>query len=163
MHRFRHLLAAGLVALATFASGDGLSAQELMGTRVVDAAGIRAAEGPEGTIRTYFDAPTSTLLNLGLRATTLEPGATPHPTRPHSRTNESILLVENGTLEVMIDDQTQTVLAGSAVLLGPNQWHALRNPGPDPVTFYEIAWSSPGMNGEPGYPEESVNWRRRRQ
>ena len=144
---------------------SGLAAQELMGTRVVEAEELRVATGAEGTIRTYFDAPTSTLLNLGLRSTTLEPGDSPHPTRPHSRVTESLLLVETGSLFVRLNETSdfEAVEAGAAVLLGPNQWHEIRNAGPAPVTFYEFAWTSPGMNGEPDYPEAAVNWRRPRQ
>jgi mannose-6-phosphate isomerase-like protein (cupin superfamily) len=152
------------VTLALFDPGDG-AAQELMGTRIVEPADLRVATGVEGTIRTYFDAPTSTLLNLGLRSTILEPGATPHPTRPHSRVTESLLLVETGTLAVRLSEtaEFEEVEAGAAVLLGPNQWHEIRNAASTPVTFFEFAWTSPGMNGEPDYPEEAVNWRRPRQ
>jgi mannose-6-phosphate isomerase-like protein (cupin superfamily) len=136
-----------------------------MGTRVVEGGDLRVATGAEGTVRTYFDAPTSTLLNLGLRSTTLEPGETPHPTRPYSRVTESLLLVEAGTLAVRLTENSdfEAVETGAAVLLGPNQWHEIRNAGSTPVTFYEFAWTSPGMNGEPDYPEEAVNWRRPRQ
>lgn len=138
---------------------------ELMGTRVVKAEDLRAVEGVEGTIRTYFDAPTSTLLNLGMRAATLPPGATPHPTRPHARSTETILLVKEGTLEIRLDERserTERLEEGSVVFMAPHQWHSLHNPGAVPATYYEIAWTSPGMNGEPEYPQDAVNWRRRR-
>ncbi len=152
----------GVVLLLSMYSVRPVSAQELMGTRVVAAERLRETNGPEGTIRTYFDAPTSTLLNLGLRVSTLAPGDSPHPTRPHSRPTESVLLVQTGTLEVQFTDSTYVVAPGGAVLLGPNEWHSLRVAGTAPVTFFEFAWTSPGMNGEPEYPEEAVNWRRRR-
>lgn len=139
---------------------------ELMGTRVVKAAELRPVTGAQGTIRTYFDAPTSTLLNLGMRTTTLDPGDTPHPTRPYSRAIEGIILVQEGTLEVQLDAQnggrTERLDPGSAIFLAPNQWHSLRNTGTGPVTFVELQWTSPGMNGEPSYPQVDVNWRRPR-
>ena len=156
------LFAASMAALLTTYNARPASAQELMGTRIVSAENLRETTGTEGVIRTYFDAPTSTLLNLGLRVSTLAPGASPHPTRPHARPTESVLLVQTGTLEVQLADSTYVVAAGGAVLLGPNEWHSLRSAGSEPVTYYEFAWTSPGMNGEPEYPEEAVNWRRRR-
>lgn len=137
-------------ALAGTAALAGV-AKELMGTRVVHWSETRPAGSGDVTWRVYFDAPTSTLLNLGLRATTLAPGATPHPVRPHSRPIESVLIVKEGTLEVTLGDRDPKVVRlepGSAVFLSSNQWHALRNPGKTPVTYYELDWISPGMNGE---------------
>lgn len=167
--RTRNTLAIGFAIGAAVALGARelpAAWDELMGTRVVKASELRPITGAQGTLRTYFDAPTSTLLNLGMRTVTLEPGATPHPTRPYSRAIEGIILVHQGTLEVRLDEQrndrTERLEAGSAVFLAPNQWHALRNAGQTPVTFYELQWTSPGMNGEPEYPQTDVNWRRPR-
>src|SRR5690606_30479009 len=115
------LLVVGLAALSPAAD-----AQELMGTRIVSPDDLRVVESPEGTIRTYFDAPTSTLINLGLRVTVLDPGETPHPIRPHSRATESMLLVHEGSLQVRLDDATdatEILSPGTVLLLGPNQWH----------------------------------------
>ena len=136
---------------------------ELMGTRIVRAADLRPVEGQEGEMQLYFQAPTSTLLNLGLRRMTMEPGMTPHPARPHTQPMETVVVVEQGVLDVQLanDDPTvERLEAGSAIFLGPNQWHTFRNNGNEPVVFLEMAWTSPGMNGEPEYPENIVNWRR---
>ena len=136
---------------------------ELMGTRIVKASELRTVDGQEGQMQLYFQAPTSTLLNLGLRKMTIEPGATPHPARPHSQPVETVLVVESGVMEVQLkegDPTTDRLEAGSALFLAPNQWHTIRNGGSEPLTFLEMAWTSPGMNGEPDYPESAVNWRR---
>lgn len=136
---------------------------ELMGTRIVRASELRTVEGEEGAMQLYFQAPTSTLLNIGLRSLTLAPGATPHPTRPYSQSTEGILLVKEGVLDVQLDEEDpkiERLEPGSALFLAPNQWHAVRNSGTTPVTFFEMGWTSPGMNGEPDYPEAAVNWRR---
>ena len=136
---------------------------ELMGTRIVKASELRTVEGQEGQMQLSFQAPTSTLLNLGLRTLTIAPGATPHPARPHSQVIESLLVVQEGVLDVQLSEEEPAIEkldAGSALFLAPNQWHTLRNSGSTPVTFIEMAWTSPGMNGEPDYPEAAVNWRR---
>lgn len=150
-----------LILLAGTATGAGAMTlaprlDELIGTRVVKWGDLRTESTATGTVRRYFDAPTSTLLRLGLRATTLTPGTTPHPVRPHTRANEAVILVREGTLDVQIDSVTQRLEAGSAVFLGPNQWHALRNSSQQPVSYYEMDWVSPGMNGErPYWPEDA--------
>ena len=160
------------IALAlALAAGAGAAATELtaywrpelMGTRVVKASELRTVEGDEGSMQLYFQAPTSTLLNLGLRSITLAPGSKPHPARPYTQPVEGMLVVKEGTLEIRLDESNpayEQLEEGSAVFLAPNQWHALRNASGSPVTFLEMMWSSPGMNGEPDYPESAVNWRR---
>lgn len=135
---------------------------ELIGTTVVKSSQLRPISGRGETQRTYIEAPTSTLLNLGVRATTLEAGVTPNG-RPNSVANEALILVREGVLEVKLDERgarVEQLDAGSAIFLAPNQWHAVRNATTQPVTFYEIDWISPGMNGEPNYPESVVNRRR---
>lgn len=136
---------------------------ELMGTRIVKASELRTVDSEEGAMQLYFQAPTSTLLNLGLRTVTVAPGQSPNPARPYAQNTESLLVVKEGALEIQLvenDPTTETLEAGSAVFLAPNQWHALRNAGAAPASFIEVAWTSPGMNGEPDYPEAAVNWRR---
>lgn len=154
-------LGVGVAFAATELSADRRA--ELMGTRIVKASELRTVEGQEGQMKLYFQAPTSTLLNLGLRTMTLAPGATPHPARPHAQEIESLLVVQEGVLDVQLSEEEPVIEKldpGSALFLAPHQWHTLRNSGSAPVTFIEMAWTSPGMNGEPDYPESAVNWRR---
>jgi quercetin dioxygenase-like cupin family protein len=163
--RTRSTLAIGLAVGAALALGARelpAFVGELIGTTVVKASQLRPLQGRVETIATYIEAPTSTLLNLGLRVSTLNPGATPGG-RPNSRAYEGVILVKEGVLEVKLDEKgtrVEQLDAGSAIFLGPNQWHTLRNATAQPVTFYEFDWVSPGMNGEPSYPEAVVNRRR---
>jgi mannose-6-phosphate isomerase-like protein (cupin superfamily) len=162
-NRIAVVLALGACAVLAASDLPAYWRAELMGTRIVKASELRTVEGQEGQMQLYFQAPTSTLLNLGLRSMTLAPGATPHPARPHSQITEAVLVVREGVLDVRLAEDDSTVErleAGSALFLGPNQWHTLQNSGTAPVTFLEMAWTSPGMNGEPDYPEAAVNWRR---
>ena len=133
---------------------------ELIGTTVVKSEQLRPITARGQTWRTYIDAPTSTLLNLGVRSITLDPGASAD--RAFSVAFEGLIIVREGELEVKLDERGERVErldAGSAIFMGPNQWHALRNATQQPVTFYEVDWISPGMNGEPNYPESVVNRR----
>jgi mannose-6-phosphate isomerase-like protein (cupin superfamily) len=139
---FGAVVAAGATAVAS------TRMPELLGTTVIRWSDARSIPRDGGEMRMFFQAPTSTLLHIGLRAMTLPPGGSPHPTRPHSRGMETVLIVKEGTLEVQIDQDRQQLEEGSAVFLQPNQWHSLRNPGNEPVTFYELDWVPPGMAGE---------------
>lgn len=140
------LITAGLTL-----GGVGLvsSMERVLETEIFRWSELEVEETASGQLRSYFRAPTSTLLKLGLRARTLEPEASAHPERPNAQTAEQLLVVKEGTLEVTIDGETSRLGAGSAVFLGPNQQHALRNAGERPVTYYTIEWRAPGMNGEP--------------
>lgn len=156
-------LALGAAAVLAATELPAFWKPELMGTRIVRAEDLRTVDGEEGRMQVYFQAPTSTLLNLGLRRMTIDPGMSPHPARPYSQPIESLLVVEDGVLEVQLDEEDPTIErleAGAALFLAPNQWHKLRNAGDVPVTFLEMIWTSPGMNGEPDYPENTINWRR---
>lgn len=163
--RTRGILAIGAAIGAALALGARelpALVGELIGTTVVKSSELRPIQARGETWRTYLDAPTSTLLNLGVRSITLDPGASP-ANRPYSVDYEGLIVVREGVLEVKLDEAGERVErldAGSAVFLAPNQWHALRNATQQPVTFYEIDWISPGMNGEPNYPESAVNRRR---
>ena len=152
-----------VMALAATEVSAVLRKPELMGTRIVRAADLRSIDGQEGQMQLYFQAPTSTLLNLGLRRMTVQPGSPPHPARPHSQPIELMLVLESGTLELRLGDASATperLEAGSALFLAPHEWHDIRSVGDQPATFLEMAWTSPGANGEPDYPENIINWRR---
>lgn len=131
----------------------------VMGTSIFHFDEVEVDTTETGFSRAYFDNATSTLVNLELRAVTLEPGASPHPPRPHQQSAEQLILVKDGTLEVElgevaettaggVEEKTQQLGPGAVLFLAPNQWHALRNAGEEPVTYYVIDWVSPGMMGE---------------
>lgn len=122
---------------------------EVMNTIVLPWSGLRPQQAAGGSTRQYFDAPTSTLLQLALRARTLDPGGTPHPAVPNSVPREQVLLVKDGVVEIKIGDKAaERIDAGSAVFLAPNQVYSIRNPGTAAATYYEFNWTSPGMAGE---------------
>lgn len=124
------------------------SMEQVMQTKVVTWGDAKVEKTGSGTVRQYFRAPTSTLLKLGLRARTLAPGESPHPERPNARSGEELLLVKNGTLEIKLGEETQTLSAGSAVFLSANQKHVIQNTSDTEVTYYVVDWVSPGMNGK---------------
>lgn len=105
-----------------------------------DADGIR-------TLRQFFQAPTATLDELELHVTTLAAGESSHA--PHRHPNEELVIIKEGTVEVLVNDQKKRVGPGSVIFNASNQWHSLTNVGTGPATYHVINWRSPAtMPGE---------------
>lgn len=153
------LVALAAACLTLGAVGMTQSPRPVMGTSFFGWNELEEEQTGFGTVRDYVRAPTSTLLDLGIRAVTIEPGESPHPPRPHARSQEELIIVKEGTLEVelrdvirgtvdRVDEPRKELGPGSMLFLAPNQWHALRNSSEQTVTIYTIDWVSPGMIGE---------------
>jgi XRE family transcriptional regulator, regulator of sulfur utilization len=93
-----------------------------------------------GSVRLLFKGRTATLDSLDIHVTTLDPGKAPHP--PHKHLNEELLIIKEGTLEVLENGETKRAGPGSVVLITVNQLHGIRNPGPGTVTYYVVGWIS---------------------
>ncbi len=88
------------------------------------------------TYRDVFDAPTATLAGMSCHVTTLKPGKEPHP--PHKHTEEELLIIKEGTLEVMQKGVTNQVSAGGMVFCASNEIHGWKNATTSPVTYYVL-------------------------
>ena len=95
-----------------------------------------------GSVRQFFRAPTATLDELECHVTTLRPGQTSHP--PHKHPNEELVIVREGTVEVLSNGEWKRLGPGSVIFNASNQLHALRNVGPGQATYHVINWASPG-------------------
>jgi quercetin dioxygenase-like cupin family protein len=89
-----------------------------------------------GALRNVFDAPTATLDNLSCHVTTLNPGKEPHPAHRHPE--EELLIIKEGTREVVQNGVTNQVSAGGMVFCASNELHGWRNSSTNPVTYYVI-------------------------
>jgi XRE family transcriptional regulator, regulator of sulfur utilization len=110
-----------------------------MHSQVFQWSDLQAQASAIGTIRNVFDAPTPTLENFSCHVTTLDPGKAPHP--PHSHPEEELVIVKEGTLEVMQNGVTNQVSAGGMVFCASNELHGWRNSSDKPVTYYVIHMS----------------------
>jgi len=97
-----------------------------------------------GSVRQFFRSPTVTLDELECHVTTLNPGAQSHP--PHRHPNEELVIVKEGTVEVLVNGEWKRVAPGSVIFNASNQLHALRNVGNTPATYHVINWQSPGVS-----------------
>ena len=136
-----------LVALITVTitlSMVAVAAQEksLMRSSAFDWTAISAKPTEVGSVRQFFRAPTATLDELECHVTTLNPGLASHP--PHQHPNEELVIIREGTVEVLVKGEWKKLGPGSVVFNASNELHALRNVGTGPATYHVINWRSPG-------------------
>lgn len=87
-----------------------------------------------GERRDVAKAPTATLLEFESHISTLNPGQPSHP--PHQHPQEEIILLRTGTLQVHINGTEQVVGPGSMFFFASYDWHAVRNVGQTPATYF---------------------------
>jgi len=114
----------------------------VMQSSVFDWNAISAKPTAVGSVRQFFRSPTATLDELECHVTTLNPGAQSHP--PHKHPNEELVIVREGTVEVLVNGEWKRVGPGSVIFNASNQLHAIRNVGTGPATYHVINWQSPG-------------------
>jgi quercetin dioxygenase-like cupin family protein len=107
-----------------------------MRSRVFQWSDMEARSSDISTVRNVFDSPTLTLDDYSCHITTLNPGKEPHP--PHQHPEEELLVIKDGTLEVMQNGVTNQVSAGGMVFCASNELHGWRNTSSAPVTYYVI-------------------------
>ena len=96
-----------------------------------------------GARREVFQGRTATLDLLACHITTLNPGQAPHDAHHHPE--EELLVVKEGTVDVMQNGVTNRAGPGAIIFQASNQEHGMRNNGDVPATYYVFKWISPGM------------------
>ena len=133
-------------SLAAFTSLVGVtlvqSQKTLMKSSVFDWNSIEAKSTKTGARRDFFDSPTATTDKLECHVTTINPGESPHA--PHQHPEEELMIVKEGTIEVMQNGVTKKAGPGSVVFQASNEMHGFRNVGQTPATYHVIKWYSPG-------------------
>ena len=92
-----------------------------------------------GQRRNVFDAPTATLDKLHGHITTLNPVENTGPLHRHPQ--EELVIIKEGTVEVLSDGKWVRIGPGSVVFNASNSPHALRNVGATPAVYHVINWS----------------------
>jgi quercetin dioxygenase-like cupin family protein len=115
----------------------------VMGSSAFDWKTMAVTPTETGSVRHVFKAPTATLDQLECHITTLNPGAMPHPAHKHA--NEELIIVREGTVEVLVNGELKRVGPGSVIFNASNVMHSLRNVGDVPAVYHVISWFSPGM------------------
>jgi quercetin dioxygenase-like cupin family protein len=134
-----------LVAIGTTLCGVAVFARPetaIMQSAVFDWNTITEKKTDVGSVRQFFRSPTATLDELECHVTTLNPGQTSHP--PHKHPNEELVIVREGTVEVLSNGEWKRLGPGSVIFNASNQLHGLRNVGSGTATYHVINWASPG-------------------
>jgi quercetin dioxygenase-like cupin family protein len=133
--------ALALVALSVGACAGALAEQKTTALRssVFDWDAIPAKGTPVGAIRPFFRGPTANLDELELHVTTLNAGQTSHA--PHRHPNEELVIVKEGTVEVLVSGEWKRVGPGSVIFNAADELHGLKNPGPGPAIYHVINWT----------------------
>ncbi|MDY6944993.1 MAG: cupin domain-containing protein [Pseudomonadota bacterium] len=119
---------------------------KVMGSVALEWADVPVQQEEVRAVRQFFREPTATLDELELHVTTLQAGTTSHA--PHKHPNEELVIIKEGTVEVLVDGQTKRVGPGSVVFNASNQMHSLRNVGDGPATYHVINWTSAATPGK---------------
>jgi uncharacterized cupin superfamily protein len=118
------------------------------GSAAIDWNSVPVQQEEVRAVRQFMRAPTATLDELELHVTTLQAGTTSHA--PHKHANEELVIIKEGTVEVLVDGQLKRVGPGSVVFNASNQMHSLRNVGTGPATYHVINWKTPASKALEG-------------
>jgi quercetin dioxygenase-like cupin family protein len=129
-------IAIGATAVVAFAQ---TAAKPLMRSRVFQWSEMKVEATKTGERRGVFDDPTPTFAQFECHITTLNPGEAPHP--PHRHPEEELMILKEGTLEVVQNDTTNRVEAGGIIFCASNELHGLRNIGTNRAIYYVLKWS----------------------
>jgi len=110
------------------------------GSFMKDWSKFKVVKTEKGETRPIFDRPSSMFKRFDVHATVLKPGIASHP--PHTHRTEEIILMTQGSGEILIDNKSHKAAVGDAVLLRANVPHAFTNTGKVPCGYYAIQWHS---------------------
>ena len=91
-----------------------------------------------GDVAALRSAAAGTHREIASHITTLNPGEAPHAAHRHPE--EELMIVKEGTLEVMLNGQPARAEAGGMIFCASNELHGIRNVGKTPATYYVVKW-----------------------
>lgn len=130
---------AGIIGASAATASQGTPGR--LGPTVWDWQAMTARQTDVGAVRDLVRQPTMTLDELEMHVTTLNAGTSSHP--PHTHPNEELVIVREGTVEVLNGGAWKRLGPGSVVFNASNAPHALRNVGSGPATYHVINWKTP--------------------
>jgi len=141
MITFRDLIVVLISISATLFVVRVTAQTPVMQSTTFDWNAIAVKQTEVGSVRQFFRSPTITLDELECHVTTLNPGLQSHP--PHKHPNEELVIIREGTVEVLSNGELKKVGPGSVIFNASNQLHSLKNIGTTPAVYHVINWKSP--------------------
>ena len=93
-----------------------------------------------GSVRSVFRGPTTTLEELEIHVSTLNPGDNSHAAHKHP--NEELVIIKEGTVETLSNGEWKKLGPGSIIFNASNEMHELKNVGTTPATYHVINWKT---------------------
>jgi mannose-6-phosphate isomerase-like protein (cupin superfamily) len=87
--------------------------------------------------RAIFKGKLATGESIETHATTLPPGAMPHP--PHHHVHSEMFFMREGTLELSVNGTTFPLGPGSVGFVRSNEEHGVKNVGPTQANYFVVA------------------------
>jgi XRE family transcriptional regulator, regulator of sulfur utilization len=137
------VVAASVLAIAAAVALAQSSAKPILHASVFNFSSLKAELKPIGERRQVFDSPTATLDRLECHITTLNPGEVPHAAHQHPE--EEVIILKEGTLDVMQNSHTNRVETGGVIFCAANEMHGWRNIGTNRAVYYVVKWVPPGQ------------------
>jgi len=97
---------------------------------------VRPSGNGQNKSRPVLDGKTHTGFRVEMHETELGPGLAPHP--PHKHVHEEMLIVNEGTVEVMIGEAVSTLGPGSVAFVESNIEHGWKNVGKTRARYYVL-------------------------
>jgi (S)-ureidoglycine aminohydrolase len=91
-----------------------------------------------GGVRSYFDRPTAMTKRFEMHVTTLKGNFKSHD--PHQHRAEEIILVLEGSVEMLIGENSYKAGAGDVLFAPTNVFHGLKNSGDVPCSYFAFQW-----------------------
>jgi mannose-6-phosphate isomerase-like protein (cupin superfamily) len=109
---------------------------------VTTLASLPMGGGPGCRVFVHYNAATDQLSGMCTGLAELDPGASPHPIHQHPE--EEILIVAEGSGEIICDGKITPVKRGDIMYCAGNVPHGITNTGKVPMTFYWSKWMAKG-------------------
>ncbi len=134
------LTAVPILAVAAAVALAQSNAKSILHCAVFNFSDLKAEIKPNGERRQVFDSPTATLGRLECHVTTLNPGEAPHAAHQHPE--EEVIILTEGTLDVMQNGQTNRVNTGGVIFCAANEMHGWRNVGTNRAVYYVVKFGA---------------------
>ncbi|HTJ30065.1 MAG TPA: cupin domain-containing protein [Acidobacteriaceae bacterium] len=132
----RDIFIALIAVVCTLAATAAVHTNAVIGETIYDWNTLTPHKTETGEVRTVVEGPTATLDRLEMHVTTLNPGKSPHA--PHKHPNEELIILDKGTVEVLVNGAWKRVGPGSIIFNASNVLHGLRNVGDTPAQYHVI-------------------------